>query len=168
MEVKGLNKLNKTLKKVFKKFDVNKFYPTEDEFECVFSEKAIGYTLIENLPHNNYYIEFVKRHFHYEPVVPFMLFLFHEIGHLYTDNFTLNKYTEIKRNNLYEKMENLYTNDEQFKSYEFEYFMLPDEIVATAWAIDYMRNHEKEVQKMWKEIYNALQKFYKLNNITEE
>ena len=168
MEVKNVNKLNNDLKNIFKKFNITKFYPTEDEFECVFEDRVIGYTLISNLPHNDYYIEFVKRHFHYEPIAPFMLFLFHEIGHLYTDNPTLNGYTEKKRQKLYDLMSDPTVSNELFKSYEYEYFKLPDEIIATAWAVDYMKNHEKEVYKMWKKVYKALQSFYKVNGLLEK
>ena len=163
MEIKGLNELNNTLKNIFKEFNISEFYSAEDEFECEFEDRKIGYTLVENLPHNNYYVEFVKKNFHYEPIVPFMLFIFHEIGHLYTTNATLSAYSEKRRTELYEKMGTPDLPNGQFKCYEFEYFRLPEEIVATAWAVEYMSTHEEEVLELWKKVYNALQVFYKLN-----
>jgi hypothetical protein len=55
------------------------------------------------------------------------------------------------------------TSNRKIKKLEYEYFNLPDEIVATAWAVEYMREHEEEIKIMWEHILKAIHKFYEKN-----
>ena len=54
------------------------------------------------------------------------------------------------------------------KELEFEYFNLPDEIMATQWAVNYIKNNPERVKIMWHNIQKALKKFYKKNKVTED
>jgi hypothetical protein len=49
---------------------------------------------------------------------------------------------------------------------EYQYFNLPDEIMATQWAVNYAKKYPTRVQRMWEDIQDALTEFYKAN-ITE-
>jgi hypothetical protein len=47
-----------------------------------------------------------------------------------------------------------------------QYYVLPDELAATQWAVDYMRAHTAEMQALWEEeLKPAIIKFYELNKM---
>ena len=46
--------------------------------------------------------------------------------------------------------------------------VLPDEIIATAWAVNYAKQHPQKIRKMHNAILNALMEFYTINNLTED
>ena len=51
----------------------------------------------------------------------------------------------------------------QVKKLEYQYFNLPDEIIATKWAVDYMTKNKDEIKEMWKRIEKEILKFYEKN-----
>ena len=53
--------------------------------------------------------------------------------------------------------------EEECKKLEWQYFNLPDEIMATQWAVNYAKKHPRIVNKIWKQMQNALVEFYKAN-----
>ena len=57
--------------------------------------------------------------------------------------------------------------DKKSKKLEWQYFNLPDEIVATEWAVNYARTHRTELRELWEKVTDALAEFY-AKNITEE
>jgi hypothetical protein len=44
---------------------------------------------------------------------------------------------------------------------------LPDEIMATQWAVAYAKKHPKIVEKMWAEMAVALMDFYRVNGVLD-
>ena len=57
---------------------------------------------------------------------------------------------------------------EQIKLINYKYFSLPDEIMATSWAVDYMKKHPRIIAKMWDEMWSAILNFYEKNNLEED
>lgn len=53
------------------------------------------------------------------------------------------------------------------KELEWEYFNLPDEIMATQWAVNWIKEHPKKTKKMYKACIKALIDFYETNNVKE-
>lgn len=49
-----------------------------------------------------------------------------------------------------------------------QYYVLPDEYAATAWAADFVRHNVKKVEQLWNELQPAIMEFYSLNNIKED
>ena len=172
MAIRNLNKLNKQLTKVLKKYGVNSVTVNTDldgfEYHC--EDNSISISIrdtSENLGYS-WFEEFIERRFNYKAINPFMILLFHEIGHANTTINTLNDYFEPKRIKLYERMGVEYDTLNESKSVYFEYFDSVEEIVATAWAVDYMKNHEVEIAKLFYKIIKILKRFYKANNVTED
>jgi hypothetical protein len=64
-----------------------------------------------------------------------------------------------------EEMQSAETREDA-RRIEWKYFNLPDEILATAWAVNYARKHPKKCAKMWRKCEKALHKFY-AKNLTE-
>ena len=58
--------------------------------------------------------------------------------------------------------------EEEVRKLEFQYFNLPDEIMATAWAVKYMKAHEFEISKMWAVMRDAILTFYDLNGLFQD
>ena len=54
------------------------------------------------------------------------------------------------------------------KNLEWQYFGLPDEALATEWAVDWCKNHPKKVLKIMSKSLKALNKFYNKNGLTAE
>ena len=168
MKIKGKKKLNKAVTAQLAPFGIVKaklgttycyFPPTE----------KIEFKLTENEIEDIWFEEFVKERFGYETNYPFILSLMHEVGHHQTiDEINGNFYLFClqEKDRIENEMENT-ENEAEAKKLEWQYFNLPDEIMATQWAVNYMRNNPKEIKKMWKKIQKALQNFYIKNNVTD-
>ena len=171
-EIKGLETLNKDLTKLLKKYGVSSVTVNceIDGFEYHPEDKSIGISILSSSENLSYmwFEEFVERRFNFKAMNSFMMLLFHEIGHANTTIDTLNDYFEPKRIKLYERMEKEYDTEAESKCVFFEYFGSVEEIVATAWAVDYMKNNKVEIANLYSKIVKALNKFYKTNNLIED
>lgn len=162
-KLKGVKKLNKSISKSMYPFGINATI-LQDEFAFYFDNNMITFKLTEDNS-DEYFSHFVKQRFNFETDYNFILSLLHEVGHykandeIYGDiyNFCIKEKKRIKEE--IEKSE----KESDIIKLSYEYFNLPDEIMATQWAINYMRKHPKKIQKMWKNIDNAIQKFYQKN-----
>lgn len=162
-KLKGVKKLNKSISKSMYPFGINATI-LQDEFAFYFDNNMITFKLTEDNS-DEYFSHFVKQRFNFETDYNFILSLLHEVGHykandeIYGDiyNFCIKEKKRIKEE--IEKSEKV----SDIIKLSYEYFNLPDEIMATQWAINYMRKHPKKIQKMWKNIDNAIQKFYQKN-----
>ena len=159
-KIKGIKKLNATIKKELEPFGVKVHY--EGEFICDLVEKSVSYSFVSGTIEQKWMMEFVKKKFKYTPINHFMLALLHEVGHAKTTSIALYEYSEKARKKIDKKMEKAGTRKEQ-KKVEFEYFSLPEEVTATAWAVEYMKNNEKKVEKMWKNIEKEIFNVYEKN-----
>ena len=52
---------------------------------------------------------------------------------------------------------------DEVRKLEWQYFGLPDEIMASAWAVDFAKENPAEIERMWKAIEKAFHKFYAKN-----
>lgn len=84
----------------------------------------------------------------------FIYSLFHEIGH----SQTLEYVSEEDYNYSWDRKA-----DPEITNYE--YFRLPNEIVATQWAVDYINNNAEEIEEFWNGLQPLLMKFYNKNHI---
>ena len=89
----------------------------------------------------------------------FLFSLLHEIGHHYTMESLTDEDLE------YEILcrQALKFSDESDNRKNEAYFSLPSEIIATQWAIDFMKDYPRWCKKMTKRIYKALDKFGDIN-----
>lgn len=99
---------------------------------------------------------FVEFCIHVNPYVNadiFLLCLFHEIGHIKTQ----------ENAELYESASKVMKN--YAKRDRFYYYMAPVERMATEWGLEYLETHKHQVAKFWNEVRPELAK---LNDMIEE
>lgn len=165
-KIKGIAKLNKAVSLEVAPFGISKAVCNSDEFFYQFSDESIGYKITVD-DSDDLFDLFLKERFNYEVKYDFVLSLLHEIGHHKTEedidgcvyDFCISEKERIKAEIEEE------TRADVIKKLQFEYFNLPDEIMATQWAVKYAKEHPKKIKKMWKNIEKALFNFYNLNGL---
>lgn len=86
----------------------------------------------------------------------FLWSFLHELGHHETeDDFSNAEHIE-------------YMRDLKRVTTDEEYFNLPIEFAATAWAAHYMETHAEIIEKLWKEVREAISHFYELFDTDKE
>lgn len=168
--MKGLKKLNKAIKAELKPFGIKKVGMAN---WCWYLDgNRIEYTLLENRMEDKMFLKFVKERFGFKPINNFMLSLFHELGHNATyedfmESDVMYDFCQAEKNRIENEMQ-FVKSEKDAKRLEYQYFNLPDEIIATQWAVDYMQNNKEEVKAMWKRIEKEIVRFYEKNLDTEE
>lgn len=164
-KMKGVQKLNKSITAAFADFGITKMQLTTD-YGYYASNKSIDYRLTEGHIEDIWFNEFVKERFGLTVKNIFMFSILHEIGHhetieeIYESDF-LYDFCMKEKERIHKKMQK--ASAKKSKKLEWEYFNLPDEIAATAWAVDYIRHHKKKLETIWENVQNALVEFYALN-----
>ena len=142
---------SKKLTKIFKKFGISKVKKGEN-FEYNFENNVITFCPTVDSIADRHFTEFIAERFGYKKDYPFALSLLHEVGH--------SKNNEEIVDNIYafcigekfkiQKALNKTADDdnERIKELDYRYFNLPDEIMATAWAVNYAGKHPKQVKKI--------------------
>ena len=165
-KLKGLTKLNKALKNAFSEFEIEKFTMNGDWAYYPDTNK-ITYSLVENNIEDIWFNEFVKKRFGYKVKNTFMITILHEIGHKMTlddiyESDAVYEFCEAEKERIDKDMKNA-KSEKECKKLEFQYFALPDEIIATKWAVDYMRENEEKLAEIWEKLKAAFVEFYSKN-----
>lgn len=165
--LKGKNKLNNAVATQLAPFGItNAFLGTE--YAYYWQEEKVSYKITYTIE-DEWFCEFINERFGLEDICPMVVALLHEVGHHMTDDDlgdTVQDFCIAEKERIDREME---TADEDYsKVLEWQYFNLPDEIIATAWAVNYIKQHPRKVAKMAKILNTALGTFYKENGITEE
>lgn len=161
-KLKGYKKLNKNISKIFKEFGVSDI-KGGDDYAYYFDRQKITFriTITEA---DALFTQFVKERFDYEDNYPFILSILHEIGHGITaedvDGFVYD-WCQQEKDRIEQEIKT--ATGDRWNELQYEYFNLPDEIGATAWAVDYAKAHPKKVRKMWEKCEKALHEFYAKN-----
>lgn len=177
----GLGKLNKAVSALLKSFGIKRAF-ADEEFVYYYPDKdanredrkklpAISFSIVES-DFDTFILQFVEEQFNYTCINAFMLSLLHEVGHHKTfqdisqEESTYCDDMKVIINNKIEALDN--PNFEDLKPLRVEYLLLPDEYKATEWAVNYIKENEKQVVEMWNKIENALFDFYakNLDNLT--
>lgn len=162
MKIKGLRKLNNVITKQLAPFGIHKAV-CGDDFSYWCESEDVHYKLTVTTE-DKWFMEFIAETFGYKTDFPFVLSLLHEVGHHFTiDDVDDEEYCQDEKERISEEM--YFASEERKKELEWEYFNLPDEIVATEWAVEYALEHTEELAEMWAEILEALQNFYEINKI---
>lgn len=165
-KIKGIKKLNKAITAQVKPFGINKAL-VSDSYSYLYDENKITFKLTEDTTEDKWFLEFVEKRFGLK-VDSFLLSILHEIGHSQANeeingdlyDFCMNEKERISK-------EMTIANAKQSKKLEFQYFNLPDEIMATQWAVNWIKAHPKKSKKMYKACIKALIDFYETNNVKE-
>ena len=168
--MRGVKALNKAIQTEVKMFGIEDIRMADWGYYS--NDYSIEYTLFENRIEDELFLDFVKERFNYKPLNNFMLSLFHEIGHHYTydeatESDIIYDFCQAEKNRIENEMQ-FVKSEKDAKRLEYQYFNLPDEIIATQWAVDYMQNNKEEVKAMWKRIEKEIVRFYEKNLDTEE
>ena len=168
-KVKGMKKVAKKVGKIIRKeFGVSDVV-FSDTYMYDFNEDVIFFKITHDTE-DDMFNRFIDERFGLKLNAEsgFLLSLLHEVGHRENNgdvdgavyDFCLTEKKRIE-NTLWSNPE--LTFDEVY-ALESQYFNLPDEIMATAWAVDFYKKNPKKCAKMHKKIAKILQKFYKMNN----
>ena len=116
------------------------FYPASNTVEFTFTVKEI---------HDKTFMDFVTKHYPDVHADIFLWSFLHEVGHRETeDDFDDDDWEDYMR---------AIFNCED----DMEYYNLPVEYAATAWAGNYMRTHVEEISTLWSKLQPAIMNFYK-------
>lgn len=164
-KLKGMRKLNKAITAPL----AQRFGITEaicaDEFAYYWDTETITYKLTDGELEDKWFNEFIEERFDYKVKNSFVISLLHEVGHHKANEEicdAIAEFCEAEKERIEEAMKNAET-EEECKKLEWQYFNLPDEIMATQWAVNYAKKHPRIVNKIWRQMQNALVEFYKAN-----
>ena len=155
--LKARKKLNKVVSIQLAPFGIDKAKYT-GEYSYSFEKNRVDFKVDNSAIEDKWYNEFLLERFRYTPTNDFIMSLLHEIGHAKANEnivedileFCLNEKARIG-------IEMMVAEDEETgRALSFQYFQLPDEIMATQWAVNYAETHENEIEEMW----NAIAPYY--------
>ena len=164
MKVRGIKKLNRNISKTLKTFGIASA-ELSDTYAFIRGEDKIVFKITENEIEDIMFHDFIKERFNFDVNPIFLASLLHEIGHYKTDDDisdAVYTFCADEKERITKEMKKA-TTEEEAKKLQWQYFNLPDEMMATAWAVDFMKNHPEEVKKVWNEIHITLTDFYKKN-----
>ena len=166
-ELKGKDKLNKAISKELKPFGISSAN-LSDEYAYYFEDESVSFKLTSAVE-DRWFNEFVAERFNYVCEVPFVLSLLHEIGHHKANDEiegAIYDFCIAEKERISKEMQA--ANADQSKALEWQYFNLPDEIMATQWAVNYAKKHPKKIQNMWKRMKVDILTFYAENGLADD
>lgn len=167
--LKGTRTLNKAISTQLAPFGISRCV-LGTEYSYSFEKNDIMFKLDLGYE-DELFSEFVKERFNFDDTgIEFLFSLLHEVGHSCAneeiEGFIFD-FCQTEKERIFAEMETAET-DEEVRKLEWQYFNLPDEICATAWAVNYANTHWLECQFMWVVIKEAILKFYKVNGVTAD
>ena len=165
--LQGKRELNKAMTEIFKPFGISKVF-LASTYAYYFEDEKISFKLTENTFEDTAFINFVEQRFDYKIEHPFIFSMLHELGHHLNNEEIEGEIYEfcMREKDRIETAIQTAFDEDTLTILEEQYFNLPDEIMATAWAVDYAKRHPKKIKKMWRECEKAFHAFYEKNNIT--
>ena len=166
--LKGEKRLNKTISTQLEGFGISEAF-LANEYSYYFENESVSFKIYTNNVEDIWFDEFIKERFGYEVRYPFVISLLHEVGHhKANDNIMgdINKFCMREKSRIFKAMEN--ADADEAKKLEWQYFNLPDEIMATQWAVNWAKRNPAKVKQMWEKMQGALLKFYKENGIFDD
>ena len=169
-KVKGIKKLCKAVSAQLKPFGITAAN-LSTEYSYVFADGSITFKVTEGALEDTWFNEFIEERFGYHVNNTFIISLLHEIGHAKANweiEGAIQDFCIKEKDRIATEMANKENDFDAQKILEWQYFNLPDEIMATQWAVDYALKHPKKIKKMWKKFEKAFHKFYEKNLDKEE
>ena len=166
-KVKGLKKLNKAITKQFAQFGIDNVEYT-GEYSFIYVDNKITFKITENTVEDKWFAEYVKERFDYKVKYPFVFSILHEVGHAQANDDIYGEVHDFcmeEKDRIIAEMEE--ADAERSKELEWQYFNLPDEIMATAWAVKWCKANKKALKELNDNCIKALYKFYEKNSVVE-
>jgi len=147
------DKITNVLQKYLEENGFDAVVECDSDFNYYNSSSTITYALIVAKDSAEWIKEFaISRGLKYD-CGDFFLPFFHELGHHET-MFLLEDEEEDYSNSI---KKNLSSTKKDY----FIYFNLPDEVMATDWAIDYINNNKDKLQILANELQPLVEEFYR-------
>ena len=160
MKDKALNKITEVLDRYLAKFDCE-CIGVDTDFYCYPDTKEVAYSLTFVADNDKYFNKLFKHLGLKYNADPFILALYHEIGHCMTwNNFNKIDIAYIKI------AKAIIDNGKPNKIKRIIYPILLDEYKATKWACKYINSHPQEIKAMLENIQPLILQFYKENGLT--
>lgn len=155
---KELAKLNKTIGRFVESFGCN-FGGMSSDFHCYCGEDdayTVFYSILTPADTDSRFVNMFADEFHINGVGVFTLSLLHEIGHCFT-------YQNLSKNDIEfsNKSKEIIDEIKDRETKDREYFHLPDELIASAWASNFIKNNRKEVLHFDNLMKKELKRFYR-------
>ena len=158
MNIKGIKKY------IERTFNIKSTYG--GEFEYNYEDEVVTFTDMNTDTTDEVYRAYVLERFGYKIEHPFAFSVLHELGHCFNNDWNYGPFKEFDYDNtvsnfcveqkkevdkLLKEAETKPNYVELYKKILFErYFNLPDEIMATDWAIKYAKRHLKVLDDLEK------------------
>ena len=164
--IRGKKALNKTVSTVLAPFGISKAV-LSDSYCYMWEKEIVEFSIMSDIE-DDWFNEFINERFGYEVQHNFVISLLHEVGHHFTYNDvdgSVLAFCSDEKERIDVEMED--ADEVRSKELEWQYFNLPDEIVATAWAVKFAKENPEKIEEMWATLRKALFKFYEENGLTE-
>lgn len=165
MKIKGVNKLENTINKFLAPFELTSQLSSDFSYEFMNDKVNFSLTVAEHS--SKYFQEFVHSLCDEIEADTFLISLLHEVGHAETWDDLEDEdivYSDDMKNFIQKELAAGVSEARRRELY-FEYFNLPDEIAATTWAIEYIKENAKQLVFDWENISSAIIEFFKTNDI---
>lgn len=167
-KLKGVNKLNRAIAAELAPFGITAVKLVARDYAYYDDDCSIEYCLVDGTTEDKLFTEFIEDRFDYKVKNIWMISILHEIGHHYTMPDISDEIFDFCNSEKDRIAAALATaTAAESKKLEFQYFNLPDEIMATQWAVHYAKTHPHSIKKIWDNIAKAMNKFYFENGVTE-
>lgn len=159
MKLKGTMKLANHMDKFLRPFGVTSFLGKEFAYHPVTEEVQFTVFMTERI--DRLFAKFISDTFNYKVTDMFLISILHEVGH----HVTLDDFEDEELNDEWKRKSRIEweLDDSNYDEKMMEYFNLPSERAATAWAVSYMRAHEEEINRRWRVMLQHFRHFYKRN-----
>ena len=166
VRIKGKKKLDKAILAEVIPFGIQSA-KLSNEYAYYYEDESISYKLNCGAVEDEWFNEFLEERFGYKckgSAESFVLSILHEVGHHKANDEiegAILDFCNTEKERIDREMQD--ADAERSKVLEWQYFNLPDEIMATQWAINYAKKHPKKIIKMWKAIEPVIIDLYRKN-----
>lgn len=161
MELKGVEKVNNVINEFVRQFYLES--EMGEDFSYYYPINKITWSFLMTEDSNRAYKTFLNKHFPDIDCNIFVWSILHEVGHHETiDEWDGDDQYEfdIKKENLEQRL----VEEDEFKVCS-EYYEIPDEMKATTWAAEYIREHKEEIDAFYEKFKKVVYEFVELNDV---
>ena len=151
-KLRGIAEINDYIESYLAKWDLYACIDTDFAYDPTID--TVFWSVVVSEENDKAFKEFFKKLGCNVETDVFVYSIFHEIGH----SQTLEILSDMDYNYSQDRKADPNISNE-------EYFNLPDEIIASQWAVEYINNNIDEVKTFWSGLQVLLKKFYKRNHI---
>lgn len=168
-ELKGLNELNRKMTEALSAFNVRA--EAGDDFAYYWEQELVTFPVVAYNSNGDIFLEeFIKDRFGFVHIDHFVALLLHEVGHHLaneeTDEGAVADFCWEEKERIEQELKECAEDDyEAKKRLHYQYYNLPEELMATQWAANYIKENPLAVNKLICACESALYEFYEKNEV---